>query len=542
MNYNPKGLFLIASGLLACSCQETEPQRPNIILIMADDLGFSDLGCTGAEIIKTPNIDYLAENGIMFNQFFNAARCAPTRASLLTGHYAHTVDMGWMTASDLGQRGYGGDMDTLAPTLAEVLRENGYATYMTGKWHVTFDKFQTNDGPKHNWPTNRGFEKFFGQLSGGGGYFIPRSLTHQDQRIEAPEGFYLTNSINDYTVDYLEDHFQNRNDQPFFLYLAHYAPHFPLHALEEDIDLYRGKFMIGWDRLRVKRYENQLASGLIDEHWKLTPTPEGIPQWESLADTTKMIWDAKMAVYAAQMHRMDVGIGMMIETLRKHDQLDNTLIIFISDNGATMEPIGRQITLADVETLGDNSTYVSYREPWANVSNTPFKWYKSYSHQGGIVTPFIAHWPAGIPHKGKVLNQHGHVIDFMPTFLELAGASYPGFSYDGESIPLEGVSLIPAFEGQVFDRPPLFFEHETNRAVIDGEWKLVAARYGWPWQIGEWELYNLKNDPTETTNVIENLPEVAQKLEQQWTRWAEENHVLPMDSKGWNEKIDASVR
>lgn len=539
---NKKNISLLIPALLLFSCQEKTPDRPNIILIMADDLGFSDLGCTGAEIIKTPNIDYLAESGIMFNQFFNASRCAPTRASLLTGQYAHTVHMGWMTASDLGHRGYAGDLDTLAPTIAEVLRKNGYATYMTGKWHVTLNNFEAPNGPKHNWPTNRGFEKYFGQLSGGGGYYNPKTLTLQDKRIDAPEGFYLTNAINEYTVDYLEEHFQSKKEQPFFLYLAHYAPHFPLHALKEDIDVYRGRFLSGWDSLRMKRYQNQLASGLIEPHWELTPTPTGIAEWESLPDSTKTKWDAKMAVYAAQIHRMDLGIGMLINTLQKYDQLDNTLIIFISDNGATNESIGNQITLAEAETLGDNSTYISYREPWAHMSNTPFSWYKSYAHQGGIVSPFIAFWPAGIPHRGKVLNQQGHVIDFMPTFLELAGASYPKYIQDGRPVSLPGVSLLPALQGNEFQRPPLFFEHESNRAIIDGEWKLVAATYGWPRQTGDWELYHLKNDPTEIQNVIQEYPEIAKQMEQQWTQWAEENHVFPLDTRGWNERINASVR
>lgn len=538
-----KHLPVLAAASLLFSCSEQEQKKsPNIIVIMADDLGFSDLGCTGAEIIETPNIDYLAENGIMFNQFYNASRCAPSRASLLTGHYQHTVDMGWMTVSDLGRDGYGGDMDTLAPTIAEVLKKNGYATYMTGKWHVTFNKFQTNDGPKHNWPTNRGFDRYFGILSGDGGYFAPKSLTEQDQRIMPPEDFYLTDAINDHTVEFIEDHFQTRKDKPFFFYLAHYAPHFPLHALEEDIEKYRGKFMLGWDSLRTLRYENQLELGVFDESWKLTPRSENIPAWETLDDSTKIIQDTKMAVYAAQMHRMDLGIGLLIETLKKYDQLDNTLILFLSDNGPSGEGIGRQIYMSDLETFGDNSTYVSYREPWANVSNVPFHHYKSYSHEGGISTPFIVHWPEKIINKGAVLDQRGHIIDLMSTILDITGARYPGYERENKNIPLQGVSLYPAFAGEPFEREALFFEHETNRAIIKGDWKLVAARYGWPWKIGDWELYNIKHDPTELHNVIEEYPEIADELEEEWNQWGEENNVLPLDTKNWNQKIDASVR
>ncbi len=537
-----KHLPVLAATAMLFSCTEQEQKSPNVIVIMADDLGFSDLGCTGAEIIKTPNIDYLAENGIMFNQFYNASRCAPSRASLLTGHYPHTVGMGWMTASDLGRDGYAGDMDTLSPTIAEVLQQNGYATYMTGKWHVTFDKFQTNDGPKHNWPTNRGFDRFFGMLSGGGGYYIPRSLVDQDKVIMPSEDFYLTDAINDHTVEYIEDHFKNKKEQPFFFYLAHYAPHFPLHAPREDIEKYLGKFMLGWDSLRTIRYQNQLEAGLIDESWQLTPRAEGVPAWESLDDTTKIIQDAKMAVFAAQMHRMDQGIGRLIQTLKKHDELDNTLIVFLSDNGPSNENIGRDIYMSDLENFGDNSTYVSYREPWANVSNVPFHLYKSYSHEGGISTPFIAHWPEKIKNKGTVLNQRGHIIDLMTTILDVTGSEYPGYVRENKTIPLEGTSLYPAFAGEPFERDALFFEHESNRAIIKGDWKLVAARYGWPWKIGPWELYNIKEDPTEMHNVIDEFPGIADQLENEWNRWGEENNVLPLDTKNWSQKIEASVR
>lgn len=537
-----KQLPVLAVATMLFSCNEQVQKPPNIIVIMADDLGFSDLGCTGAEIIETPNIDYLAENGIRFNQFYNASRCAPSRASLLTGHYPHTVGMGWMPVSDLGRPGYAGDMDTLAPTIAEVMQQNGYTTYMTGKWHVTFNKFQTNEGPKHNWPTSRGFDRFFGMLSGGGGYYIPRTLVEDDQLITPPDDFYLTDAINDRTVEFIEDHFKSKKEKPFFFYLAHYAPHFPLHAHQEDIEKYRGKFMIGWDSLRTIRYQNQLTSGLIDESWKLTPRAETVTAWKNLDDTTKIIEDAKMAVYAAQIHRMDQGIGRLIETLKRHNELDNTLIVFLSDNGPSGEKIGRDIYMSDLDNFGDNSTYVSYREPWANVSNVPFHHYKSYSHEGGISTPFIVHWPEKIKNKGAVLNQRGHIIDLMTTVLDVADAEYPGYVRENKTIPLQGVSLYPAFTGEIFEREAMFFEHESNRAIIKGEWKLVAARYGWPWKIGEWELYNIKEDPTEIHNLINDFPDVAERLENEWNQWGEENNVLPLDVKNWNQKIESSIR
>lgn len=537
-----KNLTILASAALLMSCQEKEIKPPNIILIMADDMGFSDLGCTGASVIQTPNIDYLADNGIILNQFYNASRCCPTRASLLTGHYAHTVDLGWMTASDLGEDGYRGDIHRDAPTIAEALKQSGYSTYMTGKWHVTFSKFQTQEGPKDNWPTHRGFDKFFGVLAGGGSYYIPRNLVLQDSIIEPEEDFYLTTAINNKTIDYLEQHFRDKKDAPFFFYLAHYAPHFPLHALEEDIDLYRGRFMSGWDTLRAQRYQNLLQIGLIEPQWELTPRDESVPDWHSLSDSIKEIWDAKMAVYAAQMHRMDVGIGQLIETLKKHDQLDNTIIMFLSDNGATNENIGREIDHSDITRLGDNSLYVSYRAPWANVSNVPFHLYKSFAHEGGIATPLIVHWPEKIKAKGTIVKQRGHVIDLMTTILDITNTRYPGYIRDNTTFPPQGVSLYPAFTGNPFERDALFFEHESNRAIIKGDWKLVASRYGWPWQIGEWELYNLQEDRTEVNNVIDEFPEIAEELREYWNHWAEENFVLPMDTRSWPERVNASVR
>jgi arylsulfatase A-like enzyme len=541
MKYNVK-LLAGLLPLVACNQNQTEqPKAPNIMVILVDDMGFSDLGCTGAEIVQTPNIDYLAENGILADQFYNAARSCPSRAALLTGYYPHQVDIGWMTASDLGREGYHGDLDTNAYTIPEVLKQANYETYMTGKWHVTHKAYQTPDGPKHNWPHNRGFDRFYGVLSGGGGYYRPRILVDDDKAIEIPEGFYLTNSINDSTESYLEQHFASKKEQPFFFYVAHYAPHFPLHALPEDIALFEGKFDIGWDSLRAKRYSNQLAMGLVDSTWTLPPRDPGVPEWSSLPDTSKAIWARAMEVYAAQMYRMDIGVGQIIETLKKHGELDNTVILFLSDNGATSESIGKMVTYDRLDKLGTDETYISYRTAWANVSNTPFQMYKSYAHEGGVATPLLVHWPEKIKNKGEIVRQRGHVIDLMTTFMSIAQVGYPDDKQD--VLPaLPGVDLLPAFLGETFERESLFFEHESNRAIIKGDWKLVAAREGWPWKIGPWKLFNIKEDRTEMHNVIEQYPEVAEKLENEWKLWAEDNHVLPIDARSWGERIDASVK
>jgi arylsulfatase A-like enzyme len=517
-----------------------EEKKPNIILIMADDMGFSDLGFMGSGI-ETPNIDKLSQEGLTFNHFYNTGRCCPTRASLLTGLYAHNTGLGWMTVSNLGEPGYTGDMNDQSITIAQALKQADYSTYMTGKLHIMYDAYMQADGPKHNWPLQRGFDRYYGHLSGGGGYYNPGTLTYNNERVDVPEDFYLTSAVTDSTLSFLEDHFTQKKDKPFFFYVAYYAPHRPLHALQKDVAKYRGKFMDGWDEHRKRRYEKLREIGFIDSGWPLTERDHSVPAWEELSNEEKQVWDARMAVYAAQIDCMDQGIGDIISTVEKHGALDNTLIIFLSDNGGCAEGQGGDLTLEQLPLLGNNQPAQSYRTNWANVSNTPFRMYKHYNHEGGISTPLIMHWPKKIKAKGKITDQVGHVIDLMPTILDVAGAEYP-LEYDEKRIhPAQGKSLVNCIDGESFSREPLFFEHEANRAVIKGKWKLVSiGTRNEPYE-GEWELFDLSVDRTETNNLVDQQPEIAKELQLLWENWANENHVYPLNGMNWGDKIKADV-
>lgn len=517
--------------------KEKATDRPNVVLILADDMGYSDLGFMGSGI-ETPNIDRLAKNGLIYPRFYNAGRSCPTRASLMTGLYAHQTGLGWMTSSNLGAPGYTGDMNDQCVTIAQALKQTEYSCYMTGKWHVTYDKFMQPEGPKHNWPIQRGFDRFFGHLSGGGSYFNTKTITSDNEQITIPEDFYLTNAITDSTVSFMNHHFKTKKDIPFFFYVAYYAPHRPLNALQKDIDKYRGKFMNGWDKNREQRFEKLKSIGMIHPNSTLSKRDEKIPAWESLTYDEKKIWDARMAVYAAQIDCMDQGIGKIISTIEKNGELNNTIFIFLSDNGGCAESQGGNLTLEELPLLGNENPAQSYRINWANVSNTPFREYKHYVNEGGISTPLIVSWPQKIKNKGKIVNQVGHIIDLMPTILDVAGAKYP-LHFNGHDIqPMQGKSLISSIYNKNFTREPLFFEHEANRAVIDGDWKLVSmGKQKAPYE-GVWELYNLKDDRTETKNLIDKYPEKAKQLEQLWQKWAQKNNVLPLNGGKGKDRQD----
>ncbi|MCG8310901.1 MAG: arylsulfatase [Cytophagales bacterium] len=532
-------LFVIA-GLLSCSNSDDPAKKPNIILILVDDMGFSDPGFMGSGI-ETPNIDKLAREGLMFSRFYNTGRCCPTRASLLTGLYAHNTGLGWMTVSNLGAPGYTGDMNDRCITIAQALKQADYSTYMTGKLHIMYDDYMKADGPKHNWPLQRGFDRYYGHLSGGGGYYNPETLTYNNERIEAPEEFYLTTAITDSTVSFLENHFKEKKDRPFFFYVAYYAPHRPLHALRKDISKYRGKFMDGWDEHRKRRYEKLVEIGFIDSAWSLSDRDPSVPAWEDLTGEERQIWEARMAVYAAQMDCMDQGIGDIISTIERHGALDNTMIVFLSDNGGCAEGQGGRLSLEQLPLLGNERPAQSYRIHWANVSNTPFRMYKHYNHEGGIATPMIVYWPEKIRSGGRITDQVGHVIDLMPTILDVAGVEYPS-EFNGKPIlPVQGMSLVTGMTGDAFERGPLFFEHEAHRAVIDGKWKLVSIGTREAPYEGPWELYDISADRTETVDLIGEQPQIAEELRLLWEKWAEENHVYPLNGLGWGDRIKADV-
>jgi len=531
--------YIVIIFLVACSSTKENNKKninskPNIVVIMADDMGFSDLGCYGSEI-QTPNLDKLANNGLKYTQFYNTSRCCPTRASLLTGLYPHQTGLGWMTRLDQKKPGYRGQLNNHCVTLGEVLKQAGYKTYITGKWHVNKDDECEPNSPKNNWPLHRGFDKFYGILKGATDYFKPSNLYEGDTKIEPSDNYYFTDAINNKASQFIDEHFAENNKTPFFLYVAEVAPHWPLHAKSSDIAKYLGKYKKGWSAIRQKRYERMLALGVIPPNTKLSKPDSKVLDWDKLTEVEKTDMDKRMAIFAAQIDAMDQGIGRIIYTLKKHRQLDNTLLIFLSDNGSSSLNVHRKSKkLAD---LGTQKSFESYGPSWANMSNSPYKYYKLYEHQGGVATPLIVHWPNGIKAKGEIRNQVGHVIDFMPTFLEVTHADYPKNYKNNTILPYEGESLVPSFNTDKTHNRTLFFEHIANRGVRDGDWKLVSlATQKFPF-ITDWELYNLKKDRSETNNLASKFPEKVKELSKKWNEWAKKNNVFPLDGRAWNDRI-----
>jgi arylsulfatase len=486
------GAGSMGPGARPLRAAETAPaaaaKRPNILVMMADDMGFSDLGCYGSEI-ETPNLNRLAARGIRFTQFYNTARCCPTRASLLTGLYPHQAGIGHMV-DDKGLEGYQGRLNNRCATIAEVLRQGGYRTLMAGKWHV---------GEKRpHWPCDRGFDRYWGLISGACSYWRlePGRQMARDNEPIKPEGekFYMTDAFADHAIEML--HEEGRGPKPFFMYLAFTSPHWPLHAWPEDIAKYKGKYIDGWDALRERRRARMIEMGLLDKRWPLTPRDPAAPPWENVKDKEAM--DIRMAVYAAQIDRMDQNVGRVVKKLEELGTLDNTLVLFLADNGGCAEAVNSG---KEGVPPGPADSYMSYGRPWANASNTPFRLYKHWVHEGGISTPLIVHWPAGVKARGELRDQVGHLIDVMSTSLELSGAPYPTEREGQPILPLEGVSLRPAFAGELLVRKaPIYFEHEGNRAVRDGRWKLVATRRG------PWELYDLGKDRCEQQDLAASNP------------------------------------
>ncbi|WDE95345.1 arylsulfatase [Lentisphaera profundi] len=546
---------IILSSTLFISSFLLADERPNIVVILADDMGYTDIGCYGGEI-ETPNLNSLANEGLRFTQFYNTGRCCPTRASLLTGLYPHQAGIGHMM-SDRGVDGYRGDLNKTSVTIAEVLKPAGYSTYMVGKWHVTPDQKSDKEDIQYNWPLNRGFDRFYGTIHGAGSFFDPNSLTRNNRYITPendpeyqPDTYYYTDAISDNAVKYIKQHDQKK---PFFMYVAYTAAHWPLHALPEDIAKYNDKYDQGYEPIRKARYEKANELGVIP-HTEYTET---LGNWNSIPD--KQWESAQMEVYAAMVDRMDQGIGKIINTLKMTNQLDNTLILFMQDNGGCQEAYGRNPKGPRVERKlnsgpmardehqydmtpkksregfpmrrghvmpGPADTAIGYGLNWANVSNTPFRMYKHYVHEGGISTPLIAHWPKGITAKNELRHQPSHLIDIMSTCVEVAKADYPKEFNDENITPMEGMSLVPIFEGQGQRRPYLFWEHEGNRAVRIGDWKIVAkGRHGQ--ENVPWELYNLANDRSEVHNLAKANPEKLESMIKSWTKQAERTLVTP---------------
>ncbi len=503
--------------------------KPNIVLIMVDDMGYSDIGCFGGAI-QTPNIDALGKQGIRFTQFYNTARCCPARASLLTGLYPHQAGMGWMTAADLGTPAYRGDLSPDSATIGECLRPAGYSTYMAGKWHVTFNKYMSPDGPKHSWPRQRGFDRFFGTLWGGGNYFRPNSLVLDNEMIDPPEDFYYTDAVSDYTCRFIDEHSEQHPDAPFFSYVAYTAPHWPLHAHPADIERYRGTFRSGWDILRKEKFERMKKAGVLDSDRELSARDDKVPAWDSLSDSQKDEFDLKMAIYAAQTTAMDRGVGQIVETLKRRGLLDNTLIFFLSDNGGSHEEIDKPGQ--DPSTWGAADSFVSYGRPWANLSNVPFRMFKSWVHEGGIATPLIVHWPEGLERNDVWDHQLGHITDILPTCIDVAGAAYPPPDKNGNLPALVGKSLVPSFSGRNNGRETIFFEHESNRALRKGKWKIVAMGKDTPW-----ELHDMDADRSELHDLSSENKSILEEMSREWYEIAEKTGVLPMDDREWDERV-----
>tara|TARA_R110002072_G_scaffold222711_1_gene379818 strand:- start:8387 stop:10126 length:1740 start_codon:yes stop_codon:yes gene_type:complete len=530
-------LFLLATGFNASA--ETQP---NIVLIMVDDMGFSDIGCYGGEI-ETPNIDALAAGGVRFSHFYNNSRCCPTRATLLTGLYAHQTGIGRMTgvSSDMGVPAYRGALNRQCVTIAEALKPAGYATMMTGKWHL-------GSRDSSYWPVQRGFDRFFGSLKGSR-YFHPKKpkpVMSMNEVVENPESttdrpFYTTDAFTDHAIDFVQESLEKDRSKPFFLYLAYTAPHWPLQAHEEDIDKYRDRYSMGWDKLREQRYQRQIELGLIDPSWKLSPRDPRVPAWDSLDASQQKLQSLRMAVYAAMVDCVDQNIGKLNDSLQELGVRDNTLVMFLSDNGACQEgPMLGNQAFADPEKRNQVSGGGSnYGRPWANVSSTPFRYFKHHTYEGGAATPFIANWPVKIKPQTDWYSSNAHIVDLMPTILDVAGAEYPAEAHGNKIPSLPGVSLLPALGGKPLDRTtPIVNEHWDNGLLIDGDWKLVgegvAVNDGPKEEL--WELYNLKEDRTELNDLSESDPERVKAMAATWKFWSMKVGVFPKPQRPAKEK------
>lgn len=538
-----KALLLITGGL-AFGAMAFAQEKPNIIVILADDLGFSDLGCYGGEV-RTPVLDKMAREGVRMTQMYNSARSCPSRANLLTGLYPHQTGLGHMDATrpawPKGYAGFRSNSDNV--TIAEVLKSAGYFTAMSGKWHL---------GKTAN-PIKRGFQEYYGLLGGFNSFWNPDVYTRlpkdRSPRQYKEGEFYATNVITDYAIDFINQ--AHQEEKPLFLYLAYNAAHFPLHAPKEVTDKYMKTYLQGWDKIRDQRWKRIVKMGLLQGKPELSPrgvVPQSLfedethplPAWDSLTKEQQTDLARRMAIYAAMIDIMDANIGRVLDTLQKNGELDNTFIMFMSDNGACAEwhefgfdkQTGTEYHThvgAELDQMGLPGTYHHYGTGWANVCCIPFTLYKHYAHEGGISTPCIIQWGKQIKHKGSVDHQPAQFSDIMATCIELAGTKYPK-EYEGRKIiPTPGVSILPIVRGEEMPDRFIYAEHEGNRMVRKGDWKLVSANF----RGDEWELYNIKEDRTEQHNLIKEYPEMARELENAYFEWADRSDVLYFP-KVWN--------
>ncbi len=520
--------------------------KPNIILILADDMGFSDIGCFGSEV-STPNLDRLASRGIRINQFYNNPRCCPSRASIMTGLYSQQAGMGMMTA-DHGRYPYpqyAGELSAQTITIPEALKTAGYSTAMVGKWHLATE----NEDGKRDYPLQRGFDHFWGMIAGASTYYeSPHLFSGNDPLPPPPADQYLTDLWAEHAASYVTELAGQK--RPFFLYSAFNAPHWPIQAPEDLIQKYAKRYAAGWDTLREERHKKQIAMGIVSSKWALTSRDPRVPAWERVENKD---WEMRrMAVYAAMIERLDTGIGRILDSVEKAGIAENTMIVFMSDNGGNAEEIGRgrsegqpksnregvlhvsgtteshacQLGMTCAGNVpgvmpGNEATFQSIGIPWGNCANTPFRLYKHYTQEGGISTPFIACWPAVIKPAHAPVSAVGHETDLMPTFLEIAGATYPKQVAAGPIPPFVGESLLPVFKGKSRNRAPIYWEHEGNKAVRDGKWKLVSR---FP---DKWELYDMEADRTELHDLAMAQPERTSAMAGRWDAWAKAIGVQP---------------
>ena len=507
--------------------------KPNVLLIVADDLGYSDLGCYGGEI-ETPNLDSLAAGGLRLTRFYNTGRCCPSRAAILTGQYPHRVGLGHMT-KDIGRPGYRGRVSGDAVTIVQMLARSDYRSFIAGKWHLGTDD-----------PTEHGFEDFYGTLVSAKTFWNPDHFSRlpagRSRLSFKPGTFYATDAVTAHALSFLKSARQTA-DRPWFLYLAYNAPHFPLQAKRSDIEKYADRYDVGWDAIRAARLSRMKEIGIVPRSTKLTPrcrywdygeVDTGVnPAWNDVSADRKLDLARRMAIYAAMVDCMDHNIGLVIDDLRAAGELENTLVIFISDNGACAEwdpwgfdikssPNNRLHRGGEIETMGSRGTFHSVGSGWANASNTPWRLYKHFAHEGGINSPCIVHLPAKIKQPGSIDHTPCHVIDLMPTIADVTSTDYHGaIDLPGRSLVelLEGHELL---EGQATTTRQLFFEHEGNRAILDDRWKLVALKNQ------PWELYDTTRDRTELVDVSSDHPEIVARLSEQWNGWAKANLVTPL--------------
>lgn len=540
-----------------------KPGSPNVVVILLDDAGFSDFGSFGAEI-DTPNIDQLADNGLRYNNFTTTAVCSPSRAALLTGLNHHSAGVGWLANMDTGFPGYRGEIHQNAVTLPEVLKENGYNTLMVGKWHLINSAHLSVTGPYDSWPTQRGFERYWGFLDGESNQFTPAYLYAGNEVIqtELSEDFYFPEAMTDKAIQMLKDQRATSRSKPFFLYYASGGPHAPHHTLPEDRAKYRGKYDQGYDATRAARLAKQKALGIAPENTDLTGYYPGVTPWKTLTDDDRKVSARLQENYAAYVDQLDQQIGRLVDYLRKSGELDNTLIIVTSDNGGSKEsgvpgttmatrylhgiPDTTEKNLEDFDLIGGPDSHPNYPNGWMQVSNTPFKYAKATTHGGGMRNPLIIHWPAGInKNKGAVRTQFHHINDLMPTILEATEIEHPE-QYRGRAVkPMEGTSMAYTFTND--DSPgrkaSQYYELAANRAFVEDGWKIVTyVPRNQPYNSVAWELYNLNKDFSEAHNLAEQYPEKVKALETKWWAAAEQYDVLPVDDRPIMKKGAASMK